>query len=210
MILRDGQLFGTIRTQINIWPSFVDILVMVMMVLVLQDFLRAFSSDDYLEMARIRQAQQELEQALQREFAPEVAAQTISLTTSPTMLQIRFSADVLFEINDYRLGPQGVGVINRCAAVLRRPELAAYRQIQVEGHTDNTALNSPVYPHNNWELAAARALTVVQRIQVDGIDARRLSANGYGEFNPDAPNDTAEGKQRNRRVELRVVSSVPK
>jgi chemotaxis protein MotB len=210
VIPRDGQLFGTIRTEINFWPSFVDILLMVLMVLVLQDFLRVFVSDGYLEMARIRQAQHELEQALKSEFRQEIDAKTISLSLSPTMLQIRFSADVLFQVKDYHLEPQGLSVINRCASVLRSPKLAAYKQIQVEGHTDSTELDSPVYPHNNWELAAARAITVVQQIQAEGIDAHLLSANGYGQFNPAVSNDTDEGKQKNRRVELRVIFSIPK
>jgi chemotaxis protein MotB len=67
------------------------------------------------------------------------------------------------------------------------------------------------YP-SNWELAAARALTVVKTMVEAGLPADRISAASFGEFKPFKPNDTAEGKAANRRIEIVVVpdlSSLP-
>jgi chemotaxis protein MotB len=79
------------------------------------------------------------------------------------------------------------------------------RRIQVEGHTDNVPILSDLknrYP-TNWELSTARATEVVRYLQEHGgLDARLLSATGYGQFQPVASNDTDEGKHKNRRIEI--------
>ena len=77
----------------------------------------------------------------------------------------------------------------------------------VEGHADNTAIRSPEYP-SNWELSTARAMEVVHYL-VDRWDfpPQRLAALGYGEFRPQAPNDTRENRARNRRVVFVIKAS---
>jgi chemotaxis protein MotB len=71
----------------------------------------------------------------------------------------------------------------------------------VEGHTDNVPVRGGKYA-SNWELSTGRASTVVSMFIEQGLDPSRLSASGYGEFKPVAPNDTAEGRARNRRVDI--------
>ncbi len=76
--------------------------------------------------------------------------------------------------------------------------------ILVEGFTDNIPIRSPVYP-SNWELSAARSSAVVRLLAFGGVTPDRMAAVGYGEFQPLARNDTADGRQRNRRVVLLIA-----
>ncbi len=79
-------------------------------------------------------------------------------------------------------------------------------QIRVEGHTDDTPIRTERY-RSNWELSTARATTVIAFMAEQvGIDAQRLSAAGYGEFRPRAPNATATARAQNRRVDLVILN----
>ncbi|HHW18203.1 MAG TPA: OmpA family protein, partial [Firmicutes bacterium] len=74
--------------------------------------------------------------------------------------------------------------------------------IRVEGHTDNWPISTDKFP-SNWELSTARATNVVRfLIEEAGIQPERLQAAGYGEYHPIDSNDTPEGRQRNRRVDV--------
>ncbi len=78
--------------------------------------------------------------------------------------------------------------------------------IQVEGHTDNLPIKSPIFP-SNWELSSARATSIVRRFISDGVDPKRLTAIGYGEYRPITDNDTAENRGKNRRVDIVVLNA---
>ena len=77
--------------------------------------------------------------------------------------------------------------------------------IRVEGHTDNVPINSAAFP-SNWELSTARATNVLQHMMKQDFEPSQLSAAGYGEYRPVADNDTAEGKMKNRRVDIVLLS----
>ncbi len=74
-------------------------------------------------------------------------------------------------------------------------------EISVQGHTDNIPIRSSRFP-SNWELSAARAVSVARYFQSLGVPAKDLAATGYGEYRPLASNDSAEGRRKNRRVEV--------
>ena len=75
----------------------------------------------------------------------------------------------------------------------------------IEGNTDNVPI-SKTNIRNNWDLSALRASSVVQALQNDyGVDPKRLTAGGRGEYNPVASNDTEVGKQRNRRTQIIIT-----
>ncbi|PIP18961.1 MAG: hypothetical protein COX41_05460, partial [Candidatus Omnitrophica bacterium CG23_combo_of_CG06-09_8_20_14_all_41_10] len=80
-------------------------------------------------------------------------------------------------------------------------------QVAVEGHTDNDPIKYSGWK-SNWELSSGRALAVLHYL-VDEckVEPQRLSANGYGEYHPVAPNDTPQNKQKNRRVEIVILPS---
>jgi len=74
----------------------------------------------------------------------------------------------------------------------------------VEGHTDNTPMNTESYA-SNWELSIARAYSVIDFLVKTGIKPERFVAAGYGEFKPVASNSTEEGRMQNRRIEINIV-----
>lgn len=77
--------------------------------------------------------------------------------------------------------------------------------IQIEGHTDNVPIKTSKFP-SNWELSSARALSVLRFFANEAnLDPRKLSAVGYGEFHPLAPNDTPENRRLNRRVDIVIL-----
>ena len=75
--------------------------------------------------------------------------------------------------------------------------------IRIEGHTDNVPVAGGQY-RSNWELSAARAVSVVHLLVNAGVPPERMSAVGYGEFHPALPNTTPDGRNANRRVVLSV------
>lgn len=80
--------------------------------------------------------------------------------------------------------------------------------VRIEGHTDNTPIQTALYP-NNWYLSTARATSIVEYfVKAHQFSPKRLSAAGYGEYHPVASNSTIEGKQKNRRVDI-IVLNVP-
>jgi chemotaxis protein MotB len=85
-------------------------------------------------------------------------------------------------------------------------KLSSDYEIIVEGHTDNVPIFTRQF-QSNWELSTARATAVVRYLVSKGIDPRRISAIGYGEYRPVAPNDTLENRQKNRRVVFFVKTS---
>lgn len=115
-------------------------------------------------------------------------------------LELEIKSKVLFESGDSRLGNSAIPVIGKVANILN----TSANPIQVEGFTDNNPINTPKFP-SNWELSAARAASVVHLLDRYGVKPSRMSAIGYGEFQPIADNSTEEGRQKNRRVVLVVL-----
>lgn len=114
-------------------------------------------------------------------------------------LQIELPSEVLFDSAGAKLSGTAESVIADVAE-----QLASHRKVvRVEGFTDNTPLASGAF-QSNWELSAARATSVVKRLVDLGIDPGRLSAVGYGQFQPIATNTTEEGRAQNRRIVISV------
>jgi len=121
-----------------------------------------------------------------------------------------FSSEVLFAQGEAELSRSGQMEIAKIASILRNvmadiPEGLDWI-IRVDGHTDDIPLRPGARFSDNWELSQARALSVV-RYLVDflGIPPDRLSANGFGQYQPIDPSDTAEARAQNRRIELKLT-----
>jgi len=80
--------------------------------------------------------------------------------------------------------------------------------VLVSGHTDDTPIDTYQFP-SNWELSAARAISVARFLSENGVDPHRLSIQGYAEYRPIHPNATPENKQANRRVEITLIKQKP-
>lgn len=94
--------------------------------------------------------------------------------------------------------------IKRVALMITK--MSANMDIVVRGHTDNLPLPSNSPYHDNWELSTARAVTVTKELIKNDVKPFRLSAAGHAEYRPITTNSTAEGRARNRRVELHFLS----
>lgn len=117
-------------------------------------------------------------------------------------LRIRFTDPLLFDLGKADLRPESVAVLRMVADSLS----TLSNRIEVQGHTDNIPISTS-YFRSNWDLSTARACEVLRfLIQEGGIDPGRLSAAGYGEYKPIAPNDSKENRSKNRRVELLVLN----
>ena len=109
--------------------------------------------------------------------------------------------DILFKSGRAGISEEGKAAIMQVGEVLKTiPEKA----FQVEGHTDNVPIRTKTY-RNNWELAYARAMQVVDVLLESGVEPGQLSAASFGENKPASTNDSDEGKAKNRRIEIVVV-----
>jgi type VI secretion system protein ImpK len=113
-------------------------------------------------------------------------------------------SDALFVAGSARLDERRSDLLARIAAALA----AQPGQVAVVGYTDDQAANSVQFP-SNWHLSFARASAVVQALARHGALAKRLRAEGRAEAQPVAPNDAAEGRRRNRRIEIELLLPRP-
>jgi chemotaxis protein MotB len=126
---------------------------------------------------------------------------TVVLGVEERGLLIRFKDQVLFDSGKAVIRKDGEPIVQSIGEILKQND----RAIRVEGHTDNVPMHSLLYP-SNWELSTARAVNVVKYfIEKVGIAPKRLSAAGYSEYHPIADNDTAENRQKNRRVDVVIL-----
>ena len=117
------------------------------------------------------------------------------------MLTVEVAEQLFFDSGKAALKDQGKEVLKKVGEVVKGYE---DKVIRVVGHTDNVPIATAQFP-SNWELSAARATTVVRFLQANGVPPERLSAAGRGEFSPIAPNDDAEGRRKNRRIEITLI-----
>jgi chemotaxis protein MotB len=117
-------------------------------------------------------------------------------------LVITFVAEVLFDSGKAKLREDSLPILDKVVRILQ--ETVPANDIGIEGHTDDEPIKHSRWK-SNWELSAQRALSVLHYLEDSGVASGRLSAIGYGEYQPVASNDTAEGKQLNRRVEIVIL-----
>lgn len=122
----------------------------------------------------------------------------VAVIKSESSLRFRISSELLFAPGEAQLTPEGLLLLD---TLLPTFNLAIDRNIVVEGHTDDTPINTARFP-SNWELAAGRAGSVVRHLQSRGLNPTRLRATGYAETRPIESNRTPQGQRANRRVEL--------
>lgn len=145
---------------------------------------------------------------LTRRFKRLTDAGTLSVKIVDGKMVVSLGSDVLFPAGSSRLSKEGVQAVKEVATQLNAIKDKRY---QVEGHTDNIPINTAVFP-SNWELASARALTVVKAMIDSGMPSPRVSAASFADTQPVQANDTAEGRAANRRVAIVIVpdlSSLP-
>jgi chemotaxis protein MotB len=140
-------------------------------------------------------------QEVERAMADMIREKLIVVRRHGLWVEVEINTDVLFPSGVATLSDHAKEVLRQLAAVL-----SPYpNPIRVEGHTDNRPIRTRAFP-SNWELSAARAAGVVHLFMRQGIDPARLAVIGLGEYRPAQSNDTAEGRNANRRVLLVILS----
>lgn len=118
------------------------------------------------------------------------------------VVYISLADNMLYKSGSYEIGDRAGETLSKIAKII-----TDYKEydVLVEGNTDNVPISQKNI-RNNWDLSALRASSVVQALQNQyGVDPKRLSAAGRGEYNPVASNATAVGKQRNRRTQIIIT-----
>lgn len=139
---------------------------------------------------------------LVNELSSELDAKTIKIKEMKDGVNVNLSEDILFPSGSATLNDSGKQVIKKVSAKLKDIP----HQVIVAGFTDNIPIRgtlTKIFP-TNWELAGARAASVVRLLESEGVDSNKLTAVSYGENQPVESNDTAEGRSQNRRIEIRL------
>ena len=139
---------------------------------------------------------------LQAYLSELIKADMVNLRSNTLWVEVEIKNNILFDSGSAIVNPEAQEPLARIAEVLREVP----NRIQVEGFTDNRPINTPVYP-SNWELSAARAANIVNLLMKSGVRPERMSAVGYGEFQPIADNGTEQGRMQNRRVVLVIMGN---
>lgn len=135
------------------------------------------------------------------ELEGEIEAGQIEIHRLRGRLQVRALDRILFDSGRTEIKPEGREVIASVATqILKLPP----HHVRVEGHTDNVPISTERFP-SNWELASARAVTVLRFLIEQGLPPDRLSAAGFGPHQPIGDNASAAGRSRNRRIEIVLV-----
>jgi len=117
--------------------------------------------------------------------------------------------DILFDTGSADLSPAAQASLSKLAQTLNEVAAEIPSQldwvVRIDGHTDRRAIHTEQFP-SNWELSTARAVAIVKYLVVQGIPANRLSANGFGQFQPLDPADSEAAYAKNRRIELQLTN----
>ena len=123
-------------------------------------------------------------------------------------IKLSFNSSSFFNSGEAELLPTGQQIVNKVTQAMNALNFYKFN-VDVEGHTDNVPINTPVYP-SNWELSVARASGVVKYFIEEGIEGERLKASGYAETKPVVPhvdeqgNILIENRALNRRIVIRI------
>src|SRR2546422_7529359 len=145
---------------------------------------------------------QETYDGLVANLKKELKAGQVTVKQLRDGLRVNVSQDILFDSGSAALDKNGIEVLQRVASQLKK----SGHQIVVIGHTDDRPIGPALikqYP-TNWELAGARAASVVRLFDGSGLPTRRLLAVSMADVQPVASNKTAEGRAKNRRIEIRL------
>lgn len=138
-----------------------------------------------------------LTRSLSKEELKEVDVQVLK-----GVVYISLADNMLYQSGSYEINSRAAETLSKIAKIIK--DYKDY-DVLIEGNTDNVPISKPNI-RNNWDLSALRASSVVQALQNDyGVDPKRLTAGGRGEYNPIATNDTEVGKQRNRRTQIIIT-----
>jgi chemotaxis protein MotB len=141
-------------------------------------------------------------QALTVALQAEIRKGQLQITLEPRGLVMSLKEAAFFASGDDAIRPSSYPIIAKLAAVI----LKMNNPLRLEGHTDSVPIDTPRF-HSNWELSAARSIAMLELLSAKfGVERGRMAIVGYADTAPIDSNDTEEGRARNRRVDIVVVS----
>ena len=152
-------------------------------------------------------AQKEAADKLNTQLETEVKANQVQIQKLQDQLKVTVLNQILFPEGGWEIHRAGEETLNKMVPALKSLQ---GQQIDVQGYTDDVPIGPELkarFP-SNWELSTARATDVVRYLASKGVDKNLMSATGFGDTHPIASNSTAEGKAKNRRIEVVVKPSV--
>lgn len=160
-------------------------------------------SSEVLEMENF----ENLEKKIQSYLEENNLTEDVSILNEDAGLLLRFQDNIIFDTGSDQMKDQALNIISYIAQLLKAEEFKD-KFISIEGHTDNIPVSSSRFP-SNWELSVARSSNVVRfLVQQSDIDPQRISAAGYSEYHPVSDNTTAEGRAKNRRVDIMILKTL--
>lgn len=158
-------------------------------------------ADQQIQMEKLKAMPSPEDIKLEESLKKELVDKDVQISRLRDQLKVTVASEILFPSGSAELSPEGLDVLRKLAKAANKTQ----DEVRVEGHTDTdpiAAVLAQYYP-TNWELSTARAAVAVRTLEATGmVPASRLAAVGYGDSRPVAPNDTVEGKAKNRRVEI--------
>ena len=151
-----------------------------------------------LTMAELEPPKKQLEEMLKE----EIAAGRVELSLGPRGLVMSLKESAFFAPGEDAISLQARPILAKVAAQLQ----SIPGQVRLEGHTDNTPIRTSRFP-SNWQLSSARSIAVLRLLTQDlGLPAERFAVAGYGEYHPLESNEAADGRARNRRVDVVILT----
>ena len=147
-------------------------------------------------------ALQHMADEVQKAMGPLIDRKMIIVRKTDTRLEIEIRTDILFASGVAMVDARAQPILAKLAAIMQPFPNA----LRIEGHTDNVPIHTLMFA-SNWELSAARAASVVHLFMERGVDPKRMSVEGFGEYQPALDNSSVEGRNRNRRVVLVVLAA---
>ena len=169
-----------------------------------QDGMIKIIEENKIQRIQKQEKMQSIAKSILQVLEPLVSNGKVRVTQSNLGITIEINASVLFSPGEALLSDHSSETLRAVAQVLMNHD----HEIQVEGHTDNQPISTVHFP-SNWELSTARASSVIRLFIESGVDGQRMTALGYGENRPMDTNDTIEGRMRNRRVSIMIMSHEP-
>ena len=158
---------------------------------------RELSDEILKERRQLQLISEQFEDVLQ----PYIEKDLIEVKRNDFWIELEMNSKLLFLSGHAELSSKAIPILKKVAEVVRLMP----NSISIEGYTDNVPIDTVEFP-SNWDLSSARATSVVREFVQNGIPPKRLSAVGYGEFHPVADNNNEEGRFKNRRVVLVLMS----
>ncbi|MBK8013706.1 MAG: OmpA family protein [Deltaproteobacteria bacterium] len=168
----------------------------------------AASTTELSQLKKLREkAEQEATQfrSLADRLKSMVDAGKLEVVMRKGRINLKLPDDILFPSGSQQLKKEGREALVSVAEVLKE---VPGREFLIAGHTDNVPVKRGGRFKSNWDLSTARAVEVVKLMISHGVEPEGLAAAGYGEFDPIAPNDSKEERQKNRRLEIILMPKI--